>query len=186
MVSEIERNEMKLVQGHEIAALLTPCPVILVTCCSAKGSPNVLSVAWHTPLSYDPPLLGVGIDIRRSSHDVIQSSGEFGLNVMSIESQAVIEYCGNHSGRDTDKINTANLELCPAHQIRTPMIARAIAHIECVMVDQIRTGDHTFFIGRALYAEASTSRFNTGWDSESANVLLCVKRDQFGVFRAQS
>jgi flavin reductase (DIM6/NTAB) family NADH-FMN oxidoreductase RutF len=175
-------NKMKLVQGKAIAALLTPCPVILLTSFSAEGTPNVMSVAWHTPLSYDPPMVGVSIDIRRYSHRLISESGEFGINVMSREFQKAVEECGNQSGRNVDKIKSSNLELVQANHIRTPMLKAALAHIECKVEGVIRTGDHSFFIGCVVYAEAVSAQFDNGWNPITSNVLLCTQRDKFGVF----
>jgi len=171
--------EMKLIQGREIAALLNPRPVVLVTCCDAACTPNVLTVAWHTPLSHDPPLVGISIDTRRYSHGLIQKRGEFVLNIVSQTFQPAIELCGNHSGRDLDKIVAAGLTLQPANHIHPPLIAGALAHLECVVENHIRTGDHTFFIGRVLYAEAQAGCFTDCWDPQCGDVLLCLKRDRF-------
>jgi flavin reductase (DIM6/NTAB) family NADH-FMN oxidoreductase RutF len=68
METEDRTDEMKLIQGKEIAAFLNPRPVVLVTRRDAVGNGNVLSVAWHTPLSHSPPMLGISNDTRRYSH----------------------------------------------------------------------------------------------------------------------
>lgn len=173
-------DEMKLIQGREIAALLNPRPVVLVTCCDEHDAPNVLSVAWHTPLSHDPPLVGISIDLRRYSHELINRSGEFVLNIVAQEFQSIIELCGNRSGRDLDKVRAAGLALQPAYHVNPPFIDGALAHLECTIVNQVRTGDHTFFVGQVLYAEAQAGCFTDHWVPQNGNVLLCLQHDCFG------
>jgi hypothetical protein len=56
------------VKGRDIAALLNPRPVVLITCCDRAGMPNVLSVAWTTPVSHEPPIIAVSIAPNRYSH----------------------------------------------------------------------------------------------------------------------
>jgi flavin reductase (DIM6/NTAB) family NADH-FMN oxidoreductase RutF len=170
---------MKMIQGRAIAALLNPRPVVLVTCCDRAGKPNVLSIAWHTPLSHDPPMLGISVDVRHYSNELISQSGEFVLNVVTHDFQSAVEVCGNYSGRETDKIRNAGLSLQPAYHVRPPSIAGALAHLECAVINQVPAGDHTLFVSRVLYAEAQANCFSESWNPNNGNVLLCLQRDQF-------
>ena len=173
-------NGMVMIQGKSIAALLNPRPVALVTCCDSDCTPNVLSVAWHTPLSHDPPMVGISIDQRRYSHALISQCEEFVLNVVSSEFENAVDLCGNHSGREMDKFEAAGLKMSPAYHVRPPLIVGALAHLECTVVNYICTGDHTFFVGRILYAEAEAGCFGDCWDTQNGKVLLCLQRDRFG------
>ena len=38
---------------------------VLVTCNNHKGKPNIITLAWHTPLSSKPPLYGIAIAPKR-------------------------------------------------------------------------------------------------------------------------
>ena len=174
--------DMKLIQGREISALLNPRPVALVTCCDAEGKANVLTVAWLTPLSHTPPLLGISIDNRHYSYGLIVKSEEFAINVVGQALREAVEVCGNCSGRDTDKISKAGLALLPAHRIQPPLLAGALAHLECVLVNQVQAGDHTFFIGEILYAEVQADSFSNGWEQPTGDVLLCLQRDRFNTW----
>lgn len=173
---------MNMIQGRQISALLNPRPAVLVTCCDEQDVPNVLTIAWHTPLSHDPPLVGISIDRRHYSYELITKGGEFVLNVVSQDFQPAIELCGNRSGRDFDKIAAAGLDLQPANHVRPPLIQGALAHIECVVENHVLTGDHVFFIGRVLYAEADSGCFTDAWVPDQGEVLLCVQRDRFATW----
>ncbi len=173
-------KEYKLIENRQIAALLNPRPAVLVTCCNRSLVPNVITVAWHTPLSHDPPLLGISIDLRRYSNELIRFQQEFVINVVSKEFQSAIECCGSKSGRDADKFTAAGIDIQPANYVRPPVIVGALAYLECNVVDELQTGDHTFFIGKVVYAEAQVDCFLDGWEQPEGQVLLCIQRDRFG------
>jgi flavin reductase (DIM6/NTAB) family NADH-FMN oxidoreductase RutF len=173
-------QQTKIVAGKEIAALLNPRPVVLVTCCEATGVPNILSVAWHTPLSHDPPMVGISIGLTRHSHALISNTGEFVVNVVSRDLQPAVELCGNLSGRDNDKVALSGLHLRPARYVRSPVISDALGHLECRVVQQTPAGDHTFFVAQVLHAEARADRFTDSWHPNRSDVLLCWQRDRFG------
>ena len=173
---------MQKIEGRAIAALLNPRPAVLVTCCDAQGNPNVLSVAWHTPLSHDPPLVGISIDMRRYSHALIQQSGQFVVNVVGQTFQEAIEGCGNVSGRQVNKFAAFHLSALPAHCVKPPLIAWALAHLECNVIHRIPTGDHTLFVAEVIFAQANGQCFSDAWDAQTGKVLLCLQRDRFGTW----
>ncbi len=170
------------ITGREIAALLHPRPVVLVATCDADGRPNVISVAWCTPLSHQPPLVGVSIGLGSYSHQSIIETGEFVINVVDRSLQKAVEICGNCSGRSTDKISLAGLETWPAKFVRPPLLAGALAFLECRVENYVPAGDHTFFLAKVLVAEAQVERFDGSWDQDFGQVLLCLQRDRFGTW----
>ena len=176
------QHPMRRIDGHTIAALLNPRPSVLVTCCDAEGNPNVLSVAWQTPLSHEPPMLGISIDMRRYSHALLEQAGQFVVNVVSADMQPAIELCGNYSGRQVNKVLMASLKLSPAHCVRPSLIGGALAHLECEVAQMLDTGDHTFFVAHVVFAQANSQCFSEAWDPQTGNVLLCLQRDRFGTW----
>ena len=68
--------------GRDIAALLNPRPVALITCCDNAGTPNVLSVTWTMPVSHEPPIIAISIAPSRHSHSLLLEAGEFVLNIV--------------------------------------------------------------------------------------------------------
>jgi flavin reductase (DIM6/NTAB) family NADH-FMN oxidoreductase RutF len=174
------RNAVKAIQGREIAALLNPRAVVLVTCCDAEGRPNVLTIAWHTPLSHDPPLVGISVGLSRYSHSLIETTREFVINVVSTDCRAAVEICGQNSGRECDKFALASLKLRPASLVRPPLIAQALGTLECKVVDRLACGDHTFFTAEVLAAATRLECFGDAWQPPHGDVLLCWQRDRFG------
>jgi flavin reductase (DIM6/NTAB) family NADH-FMN oxidoreductase RutF len=57
-----------------------PMQAALTTCNDEEGKTNVITLAWHTPISRNPPLYGISIAPKRYSHELIQKTKEFVVN----------------------------------------------------------------------------------------------------------
>lgn len=172
-------SAMKEIYGRSTAALLNPRPVVLVTCCDSRGRPNVFSVAWQTPLSHEPPMVGISVDNRRYSYRIIKDTGQFAINILDRSFQDAVEVCGNYSGEHVDKFSAAKLSVKPARRIKPPLIEGALAHLECVVESVLKAGDHTFFAAVVCCAEVHQTGFSDAWTTDIGKVLLCLQRDRF-------
>src|SRR6266568_5891515 len=114
------------VKGRDIAALLNPRPVALITCCDNAGHPNVLSVTWTMPVSHEPPIIAISVAPTRHSHDLLLETSEFVLNVVGQSFLKAVETCGNCSGKSADKFAMATLKTQKSLRVRPPRIAGAL------------------------------------------------------------
>jgi flavin reductase (DIM6/NTAB) family NADH-FMN oxidoreductase RutF len=121
---------------------------------------NIITLAWITPVSIDPPMLAIAVAPARFSHDLIVRSGEFVVNVPSPDLLDAVWYCGTKSGRDVDKFEGANLAQEEGAKVAAPLVAECFAHIECRVVDAPTAGDHTLFVGEAVAARVESEAFD--------------------------
>ncbi|MFQ6014151.1 MAG: flavin reductase family protein [Anaerolineae bacterium] len=142
--------------------LLNNGPVVLVTAMH-RGQPNVMTVAWVTPLSFDPPLVGVAISPRAFTHQMIKQSEFFVLNVPGRSLAEQVEKCGRVSGQEVDKFAVVGLTPTDAVEVEAPWIEECLAHLECGVVNAITLGDHTLFVGRVITAWAEEEAFEETW-----------------------
>ncbi|MCD6263350.1 flavin reductase family protein [Candidatus Bathyarchaeota archaeon] len=126
--------------------------VVLATCVDQRGRPNIITLRMYMPISFDPPLVCIGVSPKRYSHDLIAESGEFVVNVPSIDLMEAVHFCGTRSGREVDKFAETGLTPIPARAVRPPLIKECFAHLECRVVDQHVCGDHTLFVGEIVAA----------------------------------
>ncbi|MEW6222976.1 MAG: flavin reductase family protein [Candidatus Hadarchaeota archaeon] len=141
--------------------LVYPQLVVLVSCVdSESGKPNIITVAWVTPLSINPPMVGILIAPNRHSHDLISRSKEFAVNIPTVELLEKTVRCGKVSGRMVDKFSNFGLTPKPGRVIKTPIIEECVAHLECKVVDQVEVGDHTMFAGEVVAAYADDGVFD--------------------------
>ena len=127
-----------------------PMQAAIVTCTDKKGITNPITVAWHTPISKNPPLYGVSIAPSRYSYGLIKNSKEFVINFADLSILEKVHFCGTKTGRNTDKIKDINLKLINSSKINTKSIKECFAHLECKLYKTIDLGDHTFFVGEVL------------------------------------
>jgi len=124
--------------------------VVLTTCVDPEGKANIITLGMYMPISFDPPLICIGISPKRYSHDLIVNSGEFVVNVPAIHLEREMHYCGVNSGRDVDKFAKTGLTPLPAKKVKPPLIEECFGHLECKVVQSHVCGDHTLFVGEVL------------------------------------
>lgn len=139
--------------------LLHPRHVVLVTCCSRSGRANAITLAWSMPTSFRPPMVAISVAPERYSHGLIEETGEFVINVPTLELLSKVYLIGTRSGREADKFKEAGLTARPAKRVRPPIIEECIAHLECAVVHRLTTGDHTLFVGEVVAAYADEAAF---------------------------
>jgi flavin reductase (DIM6/NTAB) family NADH-FMN oxidoreductase RutF len=136
-----------------------PMQTVLVTCNDEKNNTNIITLAWHTPISRHPPLYGISISPKRYSYKLIEKSKEFVVNFIPYSIVEAAEFCGTHSGRTTDKLCQTGLTLIPAQKLTTPCLKEGYAHLECQLQNTIPLGDHTLFIGTVVAVSADENAF---------------------------
>lgn len=149
------------VPNQKAYRLIYPRLVVLVSCIDpATKKPNIMTIAWSTPLSANPPLVGILVAPRRYSHELISRAREFVINIPTVEILEKAIKCGRVSGRMHDKFSEIGFTARPAKIVKAPIVEECVAHLECKLVDQPTTGDHTLFIGEVVTAYANEGTFD--------------------------
>ena len=125
--------------------LLAPLPSVMVSCGSMEES-NILTIAWTGIINSNPPMTYISVQPKRYSHDIIEKSGEFVINLVSAELAKAMDFCGVRSGRDVDKFEAQGLTREAADTVSAPLIAESPVNIECRVSDVIRMPSHDMFM----------------------------------------
>lgn len=136
-----------------------PMQTVLVTCNDEAGNTNIITLAWHTPISGRPPLYGISVAPKRYSYKLIEKSKEFVVNFVPYSLVEAAQFCGTHSGRSADKICQTGLTLLPSKMLSTPRIKEGYAHIECTLDQNIPLGDHQLLVGKVIAVSADDDAF---------------------------
>jgi flavin reductase (DIM6/NTAB) family NADH-FMN oxidoreductase RutF len=142
--------------------LLGGGPVVLVTT-AWRGNYNVMPAAFVTPLSFDPPFVGLAVHPGRHTHDMIKFSEEFALNVPTRELLHHCQYLGSLSGREANKFELTKLPTFRARKVEAPLLEGCIGYIECGVEDALTVGDHTLFVGKVAAAQVEKEAFDETW-----------------------
>ena len=159
--------------------LLHPMHTVLVSCIDGDGAPNIITLAWAMPTSIQPPLVAISIAPRRYSYDLIKETEEFVVNIPTMELLKETLYCGRKSGRSHDKFKETGLTSMPAKKVKPPIIQECIAHLECKLHGQFKTGDHTIFVGKVIKAYANKGVFADKYDPGKAKMIYHLGGDSF-------
>lgn len=111
---------------------------------------NYMACAWHTALSFEPPLFGILISKKRYTHQIISEAREFTANFISFKKVKLSAQMGRKSGSETDKIKEFNVKLSPPKIIKSPVLEEAYVCFECRVADIRAYGDHDLFVGEVL------------------------------------
>jgi len=133
----------------KITTLTNPRQTILVTA-RFKGKDNIITLDWHTPLSFNPMLYAISVGKTRYSLELIKNSGVFVVNFMGKEYGKEILFCGRYSGRGVNKFKETGFEIEEAEKIDCPRIKQALGFLECKVIKEIEVGDHILFIAEVL------------------------------------
>jgi flavin reductase (DIM6/NTAB) family NADH-FMN oxidoreductase RutF len=134
--------------------------VMLVTSCSADGSTKgIATIAWVTPTSHAPNLIlasigngpeEAGILSYRYSYRLVKESQEFGVCVPDAGLKQQVGLAGSNHSNEVDVFKESGLTPMKSKVIKAPLIEECFFNVECQVVDEIATGDHTLFIGKIV------------------------------------
>lgn len=116
----------------------------------AGGKDNAMTVAWHSPLSVNPPLYGIAVTTRRYTYELILEGGEFGVNFLSFESAELMASVGGSRGKEIDKFERFHIAREKALRTSVPLLKDAYAAYECKLVDHKAYGDHEWVVGEIV------------------------------------
>jgi flavin reductase (DIM6/NTAB) family NADH-FMN oxidoreductase RutF/DNA-binding IclR family transcriptional regulator len=130
-----------------------PTGVAAITSLSEDGRPVGMAVGSFTSVSLTPPLVAFFPDKKSTSFPPMRSSGRFCVNVLSSTQETV---CRSFAVRGGDKFEGVTWRRSP---LGSPIIADAVAWIDCELYKIEEAGDHFIVLGlvHELGVETPTS-----------------------------
>jgi len=150
------------IEEGDARRLLGGGPVALVTT-AWHGNQNVMPAIFVTPLSIDPPLIGLAVHPARHTHDMIRFSEEFALNIPTRSLLHHVQYLGSVTGAELNKLELTRLPTFRARKVAAPLLEGCVGWIECGVEDAYTIGDHTLFVGKVAAVQAEKDAFDGTW-----------------------
>jgi flavin reductase (DIM6/NTAB) family NADH-FMN oxidoreductase RutF len=110
-----------------------------------------LTVSSLASLSLEPRLIGISIALDASLHELLREAGEWAVSLLSGEQDELAQ----HFARSVPPIALWNGIDVRDDDLR--LLSGAVGWIVASTVDQIRTGDHTFFVGEIQSLEEGSA-----------------------------
>lgn len=129
-----------------------PAKIALAITKDIKGKVNLMTLEWFMRTSIKPPMLAISVGHTRYSHECLQNFRYFNLCVPSKEMVEEVKLCGTQSGRDVDKLEVTKLDWFKGRLAQLPILKDGVANFECEITTQVRSGDHTVFVGEVKHS----------------------------------
>jgi len=130
---------------------------VLMLATAGKARPNVMTLSWHMPVEFEPPLAACVLDGMDYSQSLLKAARECTLNIPTIEMAEQVVAVGNCSGRDLDKFAEFGLGTRPSSLVAAPRVAGCHASLECRVHDSRKANRYGLFILEVVKAWADTS-----------------------------
>jgi flavin reductase (DIM6/NTAB) family NADH-FMN oxidoreductase RutF len=136
-------------EGVGIFAQHYPRVAALITA-RAGSQANVMTAAWHMPISYNPPLYTIAIAPKRFTYSLIAASHEFGVNFMPADYADLVAAIGGSHGAELNKFKAFHISTDEPLKTVVPILRVSYAAYECKVIDDRVYGDHRLIIGEIV------------------------------------
>lgn len=136
-------------------ALLTIANPVAVLIVKDGDEINGMIASWITQVSYDPPMVLIGVHPSRYTHHMLQSVGKFTLNLLAQGQEDLVAQFKLKGGARDEKILGLKTGEGENEQ---PYLKDCAAVLECTVIQSYDMGDHTLFIGEVTNAGVSEKK----------------------------
>lgn len=156
-----------ILDEHEMEYLLTglivPRAIGWISTISKEGIVNLAPFSFFTVASADPPHLV--ISCGGGTKDTLVNSRETGEFVANIPDRSLIDFVVGTSAAvapSVDEFDLVGLERTPSVRVKPPRVARAKAHLECVVRQIVPVGSSFLIIGEVVQVHCDPSIWARG------------------------
>ncbi len=135
----------------KVYQLIEPGPVVMVTTAN-KEKANIMTMAWHMMVDFEPPLIACVISNRNYSFKLLTKSKVCVINIPTVELIKEVVSVGKTTGANIDKFKKFNFTQEAASLVDVPMIKECYANLECKIVDARLAKKYNIFIFEVVKA----------------------------------
>jgi flavin reductase (DIM6/NTAB) family NADH-FMN oxidoreductase RutF len=129
-----------------------PSKVTMAVTEKPDGGYNLITLEWFMRTSIDPPMFAISVGHTRYSYECLQDVRYFNLVFPGSTQKSLLALAGSKSGRDIDKFSAGEVASFPGKLHKLPILKDAAACFECEVVTQVKSGDHTIFVGEVKHS----------------------------------
>jgi flavin reductase (DIM6/NTAB) family NADH-FMN oxidoreductase RutF len=122
---------------------------VSVVVAESGGRRAGLTMSSLVSLSLEPPLVGVAIGRQAAMHELLRRAGGFTLSLLAAGQDRLAQ----HFARGVPPIALWHGIASREGAAGAPLLVGALGWLECRLVSELQTGDHTLFVGEVLSAE---------------------------------
>ena len=112
---------------------------------------NLMTLNWATQLSFEPKLLGIGVERQSLTHTLVTEGGVFSLCLVDRDDRAIVRKFTKPVEVDAEA-GTANGFAFHPGLSGAPILDQAVAYVDCRVSQSLELGNHTLFVGEVVDA----------------------------------
>jgi flavin reductase (DIM6/NTAB) family NADH-FMN oxidoreductase RutF len=137
-----------------------------------RGRVSAMPVVSYASVSDSPPMVAVGCNPESFTCKLAVEAGSFSLSVLGRDGVRALEKLATTHGSEVkDKLAAAGLAHRKGRALGAPVVAGAVATLECKVRSKARLGDHVLLVGEVKAASASEA-FSDFWDFRRYRPIL--------------
>ena len=129
------------------------------------GRRHGLTVSSLTSLSLNPPLVGISIALEASLHELLRDAREFGASMLGGDQEEIAK----HFARSVPPIALWNG--IDVREDDPRLLTGAAGWLTARTIDEVRAGDHTFFVAEVLTVEEGAAATSLAYLHSSYHAL---------------
>lgn len=144
VVEESLTVEQKEAVGKAIGRIASG---VFVVSTERNGERDGLLASWVSQAAFEPPMISVAIQKSRHLLELLGVGQKFTINVLSKDNKAVFKNFARPFEPGLDRF--AGLSLAASGKAG-PVLADAVAYLDCVSRTLVETGDHVLLVGEVI------------------------------------
>lgn len=126
-----------------------PSGVTVVTTL-AEGTWHGMTASSFSSVSAEPPLVSVCLLKKLYTHELFQTSGVFGVNILAKDQTEIGKRFAGMNPEITDRFEGLDVKTA---ETGVPLLGQAVAWLDCRVLHRYDGGDHTIFVGEVVAAQ---------------------------------
>lgn len=153
-----------------------PLPVALISTTAKNGVNNIAPWSCISPVLRPLEEVMLASWIKRDTLDNIRETGEFVINIPSVDILEEVMLCAKNFPPEIDEFAIAKLKPKESRIVKAPAIEATLAQAECVLVEEISRPKYSLIIGKVVHLEVEDHFFDQNGDMiiEKAKPLIAV------------
>lgn len=113
---------------------------VTVVACEVEGEVQAMTASAFVSVSLNPPLVLVSVAHSARFHEKARAAGAYGVSILSRDQEAFSSHFAGYP-------QAVQVEW-QRDGFRSPVLAGALAQLDCTLVQVVDAGDHSLFLGR--------------------------------------
>jgi flavin reductase (DIM6/NTAB) family NADH-FMN oxidoreductase RutF len=110
---------------------------------------NGMTLNWLTQISFDPKLVGIGVEGTSFTHELIEAGRVFSVNFIDREDRAIVRKFTKPVEVDLVAKTLNGFSYFDA-STGAPVLSQSVAYLDCAVRSTVPAGNHTFFVGEVV------------------------------------